>query len=82
MTSSANTSMTMQISLEKKCGDLESQLSWKNEALDLVEERHLSSEENMALVMTEKDKQSTDLLSFQSANEDLNAQLRDLNRRL
>lgn len=74
--------MTMQISLEKKCGDLESQLSWKNEALDLVKERHLSSEENMALVMTEKDKQSTDLLSFQSANEDLNAQLRDLNRRL
>lgn len=74
--------MTMQISLEKKCGDLESQLSWKNEALDLVEERHLSSEKNMALVMTEKDKQSTDLLSFQSANEDLNAQLRDLNRRL
>lgn len=32
--SSANTSKTMQINMEKKCADLEGQLSWKDKASD------------------------------------------------
>lgn len=42
-------------------------MSWKDKALDLV---------------AEKDKQSTDLHSFQRANEDLKAQLRDFDERV
>lgn len=64
MASSANTSKTMQISLKKKCTDLEGQLSLKNKALDSAEGTLCSLEENMALVMAEKDKQSANLLSF------------------
>lgn len=64
MTSSANTSKTKQISLEKKCADLEGQLSWKNKALDPAKEKLRSVEENVVLVMAEKNKQSVDLLSF------------------
>lgn len=56
MASSANTSKTMQISLEKKCANLESQLSRKSWSLDSVEEKLRASEENMTLVINEKDK--------------------------
>lgn len=71
----ANTSRSMQINLEKKCADLEGQLSWKDNALDSAAEKLRTAEENMALVVAEKDKQSADLTSFKKANEDLKAQL-------
>lgn len=71
MASSANTSKTMQIGLEKKCVELESQLSWKSRSLDSTEEKLRASEENVALVMAKKDKQSAELMSFQCANENL-----------
>lgn len=56
MTASANTSRTMQINLEKKCTELESQLSWKSRSLDSAEEKLRASKENMALVISKKDK--------------------------
>lgn len=68
--------------MEMKCVDLESQLSVEDKALDSAEERLLSAEENVALVIAEKDNQSFDLMSFQRVNEDLKVQLRDLNRYL
>lgn len=68
--------------LEKKCVDLENQLSTKDKALDSVEEKLCSTEENMALVVAEKDKQSSDLMSFQRENEHLKVQLRDLDKLL
>lgn len=73
MESSANTSKTMQISLEKKCTDLESQLSWKNKALDSAAKKLRIAEENVVLVVAEKNKQSADLTSFQNANKYLKA---------
>lgn len=68
--------------MEKKCVDLEGQLSTKDKALNSVEEKLRSTEENVALVVVEKDKQTSDLMSFQRANEDLKVQLRDLDKRL
>lgn len=82
MASSANTSKKIQISLEKKCADLESQLSMKSKSLDSAEERLMSSEENMGLVIHEKEKQSSELVSFKNANEDLKIQLWDLDKKL
>lgn len=82
MASSVNTSKTMQMNLEKKCIDLEGQLSWKNKALDSATDKLSSAKENVAMVIAEKDKQSTDLISFQQVNEDLKAQLRDFNQKL
>lgn len=55
MASSANTSRTMQLSLERKCADLEGQLSWKNKALDSTAKKLRTTEENVALVVVEKD---------------------------
>lgn len=63
MASSANTSKTMHISLERKCTDLESQLSAKQKSLDFAEEKLKDLEENMALVIYEKEKQSSKLIS-------------------
>lgn len=57
--------------LEKKCVELENMVYAKDKALDSVEEKLRSAEENVALVVAEKDKQSLDLSSFQRANEDL-----------
>lgn len=56
MTTSANTSRAMKLNLEKRCADLEGQLSIKNKALDSAEEKLWTEEENMALVIIEKDK--------------------------
>lgn len=70
----------MKISLENKCADLKSQLSMKSKFLDFVEEKLKSSEENMTLVIHEKEKQSLELISFKNANEDLKTQLWDLNK--
>lgn len=71
----ANTSKTMQISLENKCADLENQFSMKSKSLDFAEEKLKSSEDHMTLVIHEKEKQSSELISFKNANEDLKAQL-------
>lgn len=46
------------MSMEKKYADMEEQLSAKGKTLDSVEERLRSAEENVALVVAEKDKQS------------------------
>lgn len=56
MAALANTSQTMQLNLKKKCVDLEGQLSSKNKAFDSTEEKLLTAEENVALVVAEKDK--------------------------
>lgn len=56
MASSTNTSKTMQISLEKKCANLKSQLSRKLRSLDSIEEKLRALEENMTLVINENDK--------------------------
>lgn len=56
MTTSANTSRAMKLNLEKRCADLEGQLSIKNKALDSAEEKLWTEEEHMALVIIEKDK--------------------------
>lgn len=64
MASSANTSRTMQINLEKKCVELEGQLTWKDKALDSTTEKLSTGKENVALVVAEKDKQSADLAPF------------------
>lgn len=72
MASSANTSKTMHISLERKCTDLESQLFAKQKSLDFAEEKLKDLEENMALVIYEKE----------NANEDLKAQLRSFEKNL
>lgn len=82
MTSSANTSKMMKITLEKKCANLEGQLSWKNKALDFAADKLYSDKENVAPVVAEKDMQSADLMSFQQAKEDLKAQLRDFDWKL
>lgn len=82
MASSANTSKTMHISLERKCTDLESQLSVKQKSLDFAEEKLKDIEENMALVIYEKEKPSSKLISFRNANEDLKAQLRSFEKKL
>lgn len=55
MAASANTSKVMQINLEKKCADLEGQLSWKNKTLDSAAEKLRTAKENVALVVAEKD---------------------------
>lgn len=60
----ANTSKIMQIGLEKKCTELESQLLWKSRSLDCTKEKLRASEENVTLVMAKKEKQSTELMSF------------------
>lgn len=73
MASFANTSRIRQATLEKKCSELEGQLSAKRKALDFAEERLHSVKENVALVVAEKDKQSSDMMCFQRANEDLKA---------
>lgn len=54
----------MQINVEKKYGDLEGQWSWKDKALDFAAEKLWTAEENMPLVVAEKDKQSSYLTSF------------------
>lgn len=46
----------IQICLEKKCADLESQLSMKSRSKDSSEEKLKASEENMAVVIDEKEK--------------------------
>lgn len=82
MASLANTLKTMQVSLEKKCADLESRLSAKSKSLDTIEEKLRSSEENMTLIIDKKDKQYEELTSYKSANEDLKVQLLDLDKKL
>lgn len=54
MASSANTSKTMQICLEKKYANLENLLSSKLRSLDLSEAKIKSAEENLALVIEQK----------------------------
>lgn len=56
MTSSANTSRTVQLSLGRKCTALESHLSEKLKLLDSAEEKLKCLEENMALDIDQKDK--------------------------
>lgn len=56
MASSANTSRSMQINLEKKCADLEGQISWKDKVLDSPVEELRTTEENVTLEVAEKDK--------------------------
>lgn len=82
MASSANTSKTMAISLEKKCASLESTLSSKLSDLELSESKLKSAEENLAQVIKQKDKQSDKLNSYKRANEDLKAQLREQDKKL
>lgn len=82
MTSSTNTSKTMHTNLEKKVTELESQLAAKQESLNSAEDKLKASEENMALVINENDKQSAELTLFWNANEDIKAKLRDLEKRL
>lgn len=48
MAASANTFRTMQINLEKKCADLEVQLSLKKKALDTTVEKLRTAEEKVA----------------------------------
>lgn len=72
----------MQINLEKKCANLEGQLSWKDKALDSKVEKLRTTKENLALVVVEKDKQSAGLTAFQKANENLKVQLQGFDRRL
>lgn len=64
MTSSTNTSKTMHTNLEKKVTELESQLAAKQESLNSAEDKLKASEENMALVINENDKQSAELTLF------------------
>lgn len=71
----------MQINLEKKCADLEGQLSWKNKTLDSTAEKLQIARENVVLVVVEKDRQSTEMISFQWANEDLNVQFQNFDRK-
>lgn len=78
----SNTARAQVVALEKKCVDLENLLSSKDKTLDFAEEKLRSAEENVALVVEKKDKQSSDLMSFQQANEDLKVQLRDLDKGL
>lgn len=66
-----NTYQTMQLNLEKKCAYLEGQLSTKDNALDSAEDKLQTAKENVASVFAKKDKQSSDPMSFQNANEDL-----------
>lgn len=80
MAASANASRTIQINLEKQYINLEGQLSWKNKALDSATDKLQTAEENVALVIAEKDRQSANLISFQKANEDLKAQLWDFDK--
>lgn len=56
MAASVNTSRTMQLNLERKCTNLEGQLSAKNKALDSTVDKLCTAEENVALVVAEKDK--------------------------
>lgn len=57
-------------------------MSWKNKALDSNTDKLQTAKENVALVVAEKDRQSLELISFQRANKDLKAQLRDFDRRM
>lgn len=57
-------------------------LSIKNKALNSIEEKFQIAKENVALVVAKKDKQSSDLMSFQKVNEDIKAQLHNFDRRL
>lgn len=54
----------------------------KLKSLDSAEERLMSPEENMGLVIHEKEKQSSELVSFKNANEDLKIQLWDLDKKI
>lgn len=56
MAASANTSCIMQLNLEKKCVDLEGQLFPKDKVLDSALDKLHTIEENVALVIGEKDK--------------------------
>lgn len=51
-------------------------------SLDFAGEKLNSSEEKMALVIHEKEKQSEELTSFKSANDDLKVKLWDLDKML
>lgn len=82
MASSANTAKTMQICLEKKYANLENLLSTKLRSLDLSEAKIKSTEENLALVIDKKDKQSDELNSYKNANDDLKAQLWEQDKKL
>lgn len=50
--------------------------------MDFTKEKLKSSEENMTLVIHEKEKQTSEFTSFKNANEDLKVQLHDLDRKL
>lgn len=56
MVVSSNTSREIQINLEKKCADLEGQLSRKNKALDSTAQKSRTTEEKVTLVVVEKDR--------------------------
>lgn len=82
MASCANTAKTMVVSLEKKCADLEGTLSSKCSDLETSESKLKSTEENLALVIEQKDKQSDELDLYKRANEDLKAQLCEQSKKL
>lgn len=71
----------MQISLENKCVDLYGQRFAKLKFLDFADDKLKYPEENMALVIHEKEKHSEELIYFKSANEDLKVQLLELDKK-